>query len=156
MCLNGKISALLCHRGRTEVVWHNLSLPSSALVSFSNMLSFLLKLQPTCKSISEVVLCTTVLTVGSKQRDCGWDLQLSENCVRRLPVVERSHLRRDGEQWADDWRQPCDLLLRENGLVTRRLLAHALLTLCPWAKAINLDSFSKYPAGEMKRDVEEW
>lgn len=43
----------------------------------------------------------------------------------------------------------------ENELVTRRLLAHALLTLCPSAKAINLDSSSKYPAVEMERDVQQ-
>lgn len=87
---------------------------------------------------------------ASKQRkDCGWELQLSHNCVRTLPVGGE-------ERWADDFRQPYDLLLRENGLVTRRLLAHALFTLCPWAKAINLDSSSKYPAAETERDVEEW
>lgn len=50
---------------------------------------------------------------------------------------------------ADDCRHPYDLLLRENGLVTRRLLAHTPLTRCPSAKAINLDSSSKYPAAEM-------
>lgn len=64
----------------------------------------------------------------------------------------RGHLREgeeDGECRADDWRHPYDLLLRENGLVTRRLLAHTPLTRCPSAKAINLDSSSKYPATEM-------
>lgn len=84
--------------------------------------------QATFQSISEVVLFS-----ASSSPELGKQtarLELPWPC-QRARSSRKGHLRGDTEQWTDDLRHPHDLLLCENGPVTRRLLLHTLCTLCP-------------------------